>query len=69
MGSPPSNVQCLELVKASKHTSAGDAAQNVCSSSLHQRHESLVLQDLDEAVHGALVLDSLQKTGMVNIAM
>merc|ERR1719322_962939 len=31
---------------------------DVGSSTLHQGHETLILHDLDEAVHGALVLDT-----------
>merc|ERR1719273_1522320 len=58
VGSSPCDVHGLELVEAGKYASAGDATQNVCSGSLHQGHEALVLGDLDEAVHGALVLDA-----------
>merc|ERR1712243_510576 len=40
------------------NTSSSNTKENVGSSSLHQRHESLVLHDLDSAVNGSLVLDS-----------
>merc|ERR1712012_442736 len=56
LGSPPGDVHGLELVKAGKHTGAGDSTEDVGSSTLHQGHEALVLYDLQEAVHGALVL-------------
>ena len=42
MGCSPSNVQGLELVKTSEHACASNAAQNVRSSALHQRHEPLL---------------------------
>merc|ERR1719209_2419745 len=58
LGSPPGDVHGLELVEAGEHTSAGDSTEDVGSSTLHQGHEALVLHDLDEAVHGALVLDT-----------
>merc|ERR1719348_364870 len=54
----PVNVHLLEFVKSSQHTSSSNTTENVGSSSLHQRHESLVLHDLDSAVNGSLVLDS-----------
>ena len=58
IASSPSDVQSLELVKTGEHTSAGDAAQDVCTSSFHQRHESFIFQNLNKAVKGALVLDA-----------
>merc|ERR1712079_959907 len=58
LGSPPGDVHGLELVKASEHTGAGNSTEDVGSSTLHQGHETFVLHDLDEAVHGALVLDT-----------
>merc|ERR1719209_857274 len=58
LGGPPGDVHGLELVKAGEHTGAGDSTEDVGSSTLHQGHETLVLHDLDEAVHGALVLDT-----------
>merc|ERR1711976_1104573 len=54
----PVNVHLLELVKSSQHTSSSNTSQDVGTSSLHQGHESLVLEDLDTAVNGALVLDT-----------
>merc|ERR1719154_334045 len=54
----PVNVHLLELVKSSQDTGSGDSSQDVSSGSLHQRHESLVLEDLRSAVYRALVLDS-----------
>merc|ERR1712012_1463564 len=57
----PVNVHLLELVEASQDTSASHSSQDVGSGSLHQRHESLVLQDLNSAVNGSLVLDSTSR--------
>merc|ERR1719308_746235 len=54
----PQSMDLLEFVKSSQHTSSSNTTENVGSSSLHQRHESLVLHDLDSAVNGSLVLDS-----------
>merc|ERR1719154_1003188 len=54
----PVNVHLLELVKSSQDTRSGNSSQDVGSGSFHQRHESLVLEDLHSAVHGSLVLDS-----------
>ena len=62
IGSSPSDIQSLELVETCKHTSAGDAAQDVCTSSLHQRHETFILHDLEEAVHGALVFHAASRS-------
>merc|ERR1719378_918725 len=39
-------------------TSASDTSKDVGSSSLHQGHESLVLEDLSEAIQRSIVLDS-----------
>ena len=54
----PADVHGLELVEASKHTGTSNSSQDVGSGSLHHGHEALVLQDLDSAVNGALVLDT-----------
>merc|ERR1719391_362380 len=62
IGSSPSDIQSLELVESCEHTSAGDAAQDVCTSSLHQRHETFILHDLEEAVHGALVFHAASRS-------
>ena len=56
--SPEGDVDVLELVEASEDTSSGNSSQDVGSGSLHHGHEALVLQDLDSAVNGALVLDT-----------
>merc|ERR1740116_20 len=56
--SSPLDVHGLELVKSGEHAGTSDTTQDVSSGSLHQRHEALVLRDLEEAVHGALVLDA-----------
>ena len=58
VGSSPRDVHGLELVEPGENASTGDPTQDVSSGSLHQRHESLVLRDLEEAVHGALVLNA-----------
>merc|ERR1719342_1399349 len=52
------DVHLLELVKSSKDTSSSHSSQDVSSSSLHQGHESLVLEDLSEAIQRSIVLDS-----------
>merc|ERR1712020_509570 len=52
------DVDLLELVETSQDTGTSHTTEDVGSGSLHQRHEALVLQDLREAVDGALVLDS-----------
>ena len=53
---PPCDVDALEGVEACEHTGTGDTSEDVGASSLHHRHESLVLEDLCTAVEGALVL-------------
>merc|ERR1712243_512497 len=53
----PSDVELLEGVETGEDTGAGDAAKNVGAGTLHHGHEALVLQDLNGAVYGALVLD------------
>ena len=52
------DVDLLELVETSQDTGTSHSSENVGSGSLHQRHESLVLQDLNSAVNGSLVLDT-----------
>ena len=51
------DVESLELVGTGEHTGSGNSSEDVGASSLHQGHEPFVLQDLREAVQGALVLD------------
>merc|ERR1719411_1805244 len=58
LSSSEGNVHLLELVKSSQDTSSGDSSQDVGSSSLHQGHESLVPENLGEAIQRSLVLDS-----------
>jgi len=53
----PSDVDLLEGVETGEDTGAGDAAKNVGAGALHHRHETFVLQNLNGAVDGALVLD------------
>jgi hypothetical protein len=52
----PRDILRLEGVEPSEDTSAGNASENVCTSSLHHGHEAFVLQDLHTAVDGTLVL-------------
>jgi len=54
-------VQLDERVEAREHTSAGDTAKNVGTSTVHERHEALLLDDLREAVEGAAVLLGLAR--------
>ena len=54
----PADVHSLELVESCQDTSTSHSSQDVGSGSLHHGHEALVLQDLDSAVNGALVLDT-----------
>ena len=54
----PADVHGLELVESSQHTGTSHSSQDVGSGSLHHGHEALVLQDLDTAVDGSLVLDA-----------
>merc|ERR1712113_216178 len=54
----PLDVHGLELVESSQDTGASHSSQDVGSGSLHHGHEALVLQDLDSAVDGSLVLDT-----------
>ena len=54
----PADVHGLELVESCQDTGASHSSQDVGSGSLHHGHEALVLQDLDSAVDGSLVLDT-----------
>ena len=54
----PGDVHGLELVESCQDTGTSHSSQDVGSGSLHHGHEALVLQDLDSAVDGALVLDA-----------
>ena len=58
VASPEGNVDLLELVKPSQHSSTGHTSQDIGPGPLHQGHETLIGQDLPEAVEGALVLDT-----------
>merc|ERR1719422_1809439 len=57
----PGDVNLLELVETSQHTSTSNTSQDVGSSTLHQGHEALRLDNLHTAIDGALVLDSLAR--------
>jgi len=52
------DVHFLELVKSSQYTGSCDSPEDVSSCSLHQGHESFILDNLCEAVQGTLVLNS-----------
>jgi len=54
----PADVHGLELVESCQDTGTSHSSQDVGSGSLHHGHEALVLQDLDSAVDGSLVLDT-----------
>ena len=60
-GQPPLDVQLLEFVETCEDTSASNTSQNVSACSLHQRHKSFVLHDLNEAINGAIVLNGLAR--------
>jgi hypothetical protein len=49
----------LHLVVDGQHTGAGNTTEDVGTSSLEQRLDTLVGDDLPEGVEGGLVLDSL----------
>ena len=53
----PGQVQGLELVETGEHAGAGHTTKDVGAGALHEGHEALFLGDLQEAVHGVLVLD------------
>ena len=55
----PCNVDLLELVEAGQHTSTSNTTENVGTSALEERHDTLVLHDLQTAVNGRFVLDGL----------
>merc|ERR1712144_141326 len=61
LSQPPADVHCLELVEPCQDTGTSHSSQDVGSGSLHHGHEALVLQDLDSAVDGALVLDAASR--------
>jgi len=45
-------------VEAGQHTSAGNTSEHVGAGTLHERHETLVLDDLSGAIDGTVVLDT-----------
>jgi len=53
----PSDVDLLEGVESGEDAGAGDASEDIRAGALHHRHEAFVLEDLDGAVDGSLVLD------------
>merc|ERR1712183_463016 len=54
----PLDVQFLELVKPSQHTSTSNTSENVGTGSFHHGHEPFILHNLDTTVNGAFVLNS-----------
>merc|ERR1712183_614987 len=54
----PLDVQFLELVKSSQHTSTSNTSKNVGTGSFHHGHEPFSLHNLDTTVDGAFVLNS-----------
>ena len=56
IGRSPGKVGGLEHVETNEDSTASDAAQNTYSDTFHQRPGTLVLEDLTDAVDGALVL-------------
>merc|ERR1712183_990669 len=54
----PLDVQFLELVKSSQHTSTSNTSENVSTGSFHHGHEPFSLHNLDSTVNGAFVLNS-----------
>merc|ERR1712183_772427 len=54
----PLDVQFLELVKSSQHTSTSSTSENVGTGSFHHGHEPFILHNLDTTVDGAFVLNS-----------
>ena len=46
------DVEGLDLISTREDTSTGNTTEDVGTSSLHQRHETLGLDDLDTAVKG-----------------
>merc|ERR1712183_1108079 len=54
----PLDVQFLELVKSSQHTSTSNTSKNVGTGSFHHGHETFILHNLDCTVNGAFVLNS-----------
>merc|ERR1719474_2412855 len=58
LASSECDIHLLELIKSGQDTSSSHSSQDVSSSSLHQGHESLVLEDLSEAIQRSIVLNS-----------
>ena len=56
IGRSPGKVGVLEHVETNEDSTASDAAQNTYSDTFHQRPGTLVLEDLTDAVDGAVVL-------------
>merc|ERR1719309_1525245 len=54
----PLDVQFLELVKSSQHTSTSNTTENIGTGSFHHGHEPFVLHNLDSTVNRAFVLNS-----------
>lgn len=51
LSNTPFDVELLELVKSSQYTGTSDTSEDVGSSSLHQGHESFILDDLHCAIN------------------
>merc|ERR1719309_307305 len=57
----PLDVQFLELVKSSQHTSTCNTSENIGTGSFHHGHEPFVLHNLDSTVNRAFVLNSTSR--------
>merc|ERR1719233_978981 len=55
------NVHFLNFIESSQDTSTCNTTQDVCTSSLHHRHCSFVLQDLHGAIDRSLVFHRLSR--------
>ena len=52
------DVEGLDFVGTGEDTSTGNTTEDVGTSTLHQGHETLSLDNLDTAVQGGLVVDT-----------
>jgi len=62
LGGSHVNVCLLDDIETRKNTSSGNTSEDVSASTLHERHEALVSDDLHAAVEGRLVEDASSRS-------
>merc|ERR1712223_229043 len=58
LGQSPFQIYCLEFVESGQDTCTSNTTEDIGTGTLHEGHETFILDDLNTAVNGSLVLNS-----------